>query len=94
MKFVESRTYMCYSGWTNGRVNKYTVNGHTKHYVTFGTKKHKIYIVNGEEYCKMGSYANADRVRASIYVGAATPTTEEYERIDHLNRTTDRLLDY
>lgn len=39
----------------------------------------------------MGTYANADQVQAGVYVGAETPTTKEYERIDHLKRHTHRL---
>jgi hypothetical protein len=85
---------MCYSGWTNGRVNMYTVSGRTKQFVMFGTRKRKVYTYNGEEYCKINSFANADRIRASVYVGADTPTAKGYEHIDAMNRHTDRLLDY
>jgi hypothetical protein len=95
LKLAVDRTYMCYSGWTNGRVKMYTITRRTTQYVFFDTKKRRVYTYsNGEEYCKMGTYANADQVRASVYVGAETPTAKEYERFAQLNRDTDRLIDY
>jgi hypothetical protein len=94
LKLAVDRTYMCYSGWTNGRVNMYTISKRTEKFVFFGTQKRKIRIYNGEEYCKMGTYANADKVQASVYVGSGTHAAKEFEGIELLNRNTDRLKDY
>lgn len=96
VNFQPNRTYMCYSGWTNGRVNMYTIYRCTDHFIHISSKKkHKVKRdKNGVEFAMMGTYANADRITADVYIGAGTPVAKEYEQIHLKNCTTDRLLDY
>ena len=84
--FEVGRTYMHHSGWTAGRVNKYTIHRRTKcfvYYMEYGVEcKKKIYIYNNVEHAKLGNWANAGVIKADCYIGGNTAMSREWERID------------
>ena len=94
MQFETSKTYLYHSGWTNGRVVKYIITKRTNKSCALNGRRYKIHVSNGNETIHIGRHANHHILDARDFVGADTNYVKELTRIDHLNQTTNRLVDY
>ena len=93
--FQANRTYLHHSGWTNGRVNKYTILYRTNKFVRIGGRRYKVHTSSdGVETVHIGRHANHPILDARLFVGANDDIVQLWTAIDDSNRTTDRLLDY
>jgi hypothetical protein len=102
--FEVGKRYLYHSGWTMGRVNKYTIVKRTPRTAKLscpnGGRSYKVHektcSTTGEKYESMhvGDYANHPVLDSRLFVGSDTPIAKAWDKFDTLNKTTDRLLDY